>query len=125
MCFLGLKKCIDQIYMNYLPKNMHPFVYLSLELDPKSVDVNVHPTKHEVHFLNEEQIVESISTGMESKLLGSNSSRIFYTQVCPSFFMIRIIHLYKSSSQNCLESHSKPSKKKQTPPQMKPFTPKI
>lgn len=79
--FLGLKKCIDQIYNNYLPKNMHPFVYLSLELDPKNVDVNVHPTKHEVHFLNEEQIVEAITTAMESKLLGSNDSRIFYTQV--------------------------------------------
>lgn len=60
---------------------MHPFVYLSLELYPENVDVNVHPTKDEVHFLCEEQIVELIATGMEKKLLGSNNSRIFYTQV--------------------------------------------
>lgn len=78
---LGLKKCIDQVYTTYLPKNMHPFVYLSLELDSRSVDVNVHPTKHEVHFLHEEQIVEIITTAMETKLLGSNNSRVFYTQV--------------------------------------------
>ncbi|CAH0559362.1 unnamed protein product [Brassicogethes aeneus] len=76
----NLKKCIDQVYTTYLPKNMHPFVYLSLELDPITVDVNVHPTKHEVHFLNEEQIIESVCGGLEKKLLGSNNSRVFYTQ---------------------------------------------
>lgn len=69
------------MYTTYLPKNMHPFVYISLEIDPKIVDVNVHPTKHEVHFLNEEQIVELIATAVETKLLGSNNSRMFYTQV--------------------------------------------
>lgn len=63
-----------------MPKNAHPFVYLSLELDPRSIDVNVHPTKHEVHFLNEEQIIDTITTSLESKLLGSNNSRVFYTQ---------------------------------------------
>lgn len=84
---LGLKKCIDQIYMHYLPKNMHPFVYLSLELDPKTVDVNVHPTKHEVHFLNEEQIVETLTAALERKLLGSNDCRVLYTQVTISFFI--------------------------------------
>lgn len=76
----SLKRCIDQVYATYLPKNMHPFVYLSLEIDPKSIDVNVHPTKHEVHFLNEEQIVELVSAAVETKLLGSNNSRMFYTQ---------------------------------------------
>ncbi|KAK9700514.1 DNA mismatch repair protein Mlh1 C-terminus [Popillia japonica] len=76
----ALKKCIDQVYTTYLPKNSHPFVYLSLELDPKNVDVNVHPTKHEVHFFNEEQIIELIMAAVETKLLGSNNSRVFYTQ---------------------------------------------
>ncbi|XP_068915087.1 DNA mismatch repair protein Mlh1 [Tenebrio molitor] len=76
----NLKKCIDQVYSTYLPKNGHPFVYLSLELDPVNVDVNVHPTKHEVHFLNEEQIVEALCAALETKLLKSNNSRVFYTQ---------------------------------------------
>lgn len=59
---------------------MHPFVYLSLELDPREVDVNVHPTKHEVHFLHEDQIIELITTELETKLIGSNNSRVFYVQ---------------------------------------------
>lgn len=76
-----MKKSIDQVYATYLPKNSHPFIYLSLELDPNNIDINVHPTKHEVHFLNEEHIVESIASGLETKLLGSNNSRAFFTQV--------------------------------------------
>lgn len=60
---------------------MHPFVYLSLELDPANIDVNVHPTKHEVHFMNEDQIIDAIATVLETKLLGCNNSRAFFTQV--------------------------------------------
>lgn len=76
----SLKKAIDNIYQAYLPKNMHPFLYLSLEIAPQNVDVNVHPTKHEVHFLHEDAIIENIQEVIETKLLGSNQSRTYYTQ---------------------------------------------
>lgn len=77
---VGLKAAISQIYSLYLPKGSHPFVYMSLEIEPKNVDVNVHPTKHEVHFLYEEEITEKIKEIVEKSLLGSNETRTFYTQ---------------------------------------------
>uniref|UniRef100_A0AAR2J028 DNA mismatch repair protein MLH1 n=1 Tax=Pygocentrus nattereri TaxID=42514 RepID=A0AAR2J028_PYGNA len=76
----ALKKAIETVYTAYLPKNTHPFLYLSLEIAPHNIDVNVHPTKHEVHFLHEDCIIESIQKHIESKLLGSNSSRTYFTQ---------------------------------------------
>ena len=36
------------MYGSYLPKHTHPFVYLSITMDPGTIDVNVHPTKREV-----------------------------------------------------------------------------
>ncbi|XP_021924732.1 DNA mismatch repair protein Mlh1 isoform X2 [Zootermopsis nevadensis] len=76
----ALKKVLDQVYSVYIPKNSHPFLYLSLELDPRNMDVNVHPTKREVHFLHEDLVLDKIKMAVESKLLGCNTSRVFYTQ---------------------------------------------
>ncbi|XP_066208044.1 DNA mismatch repair protein Mlh1 isoform X2 [Saccopteryx leptura] len=76
----SLRKAIETVYAAYLPKNTHPFLYLSLEISPQNVDVNVHPTKHEVHFLHEDSILERVQQHVEGKLLGSNSSRMYFTQ---------------------------------------------
>jgi DNA mismatch repair protein MLH1 len=81
----ALKKAVEQVYSVYLPKNNHPFLYLSLELDPRNVDVNVHPTKHEVHFLHEDLVLDKIKAAVDSKLLGCSTSRVFYTQARSKF----------------------------------------
>ena len=62
----------------------------SLEIAPQNVDVNVHPTKHEVHFLHEDSVIESVQKHIESKLLGSNSSRTYFTQVCYVWIAISV-----------------------------------
>ncbi|GAB5586850.1 DNA mismatch repair protein Mlh1 [Umbelopsis nana] len=87
-----LKKMVENIYITLLPKGSHPFIYLSLEINPQNVDVNVHPTKREarikiirhdylsVHFLNEEKLIEAIADALQERLAGANDSRTFYTQ---------------------------------------------
>ena len=64
----AIKKAVEQTYSTFLPKGGHPFMYLSLEIDPARVDVNVHPTKREVNFLNEEEIMEEICDEIRSSL---------------------------------------------------------
>ena len=76
----AIKKSIEQTYSSFLPKGGHPFIYLSLDIDPERVDVNVHPTKREVNFLNEDEIIESICAEITNKLSKVDTSRTFITQ---------------------------------------------
>ncbi|PWN27954.1 DNA mismatch repair protein MutL [Jaminaea rosea] len=89
LCFINhrlvdcsaLKRSFETLYSAMLPKGGHPWIYLSLEIDPAKVDVNVHPTKREVHFLNEDEIVETVCTYAQDALAGANSTRTFqFTQ---------------------------------------------
>ncbi|KXJ92179.1 histidine kinase-like ATPase [Microdochium bolleyi] len=75
-----IKKALEQTYSMFLPKNGHPFVYLNLEIDPRRVDVNVHPTKREVHFLNEDEILQCICDQIRERLAAVDTSRTFLTQ---------------------------------------------
>ncbi|XP_069814578.1 DNA mismatch repair protein Mlh1 [Dendropsophus ebraccatus] len=101
----ALKKAIETIYAAYLPKNTHPFLYLSLEIAPQNVDVNVHPTKHEVHFLHEEGIIERVQQHIESKLLGSNSSRMYFTQTLLPGVSISASEVVKPTSSSSAAAH--------------------
>lgn len=47
-------------YRNLLEKGRYPVVILFLEIDPALVDVNVHPTKHEVRFQDQKLIHDFI-----------------------------------------------------------------
>ena len=75
-----IKRAVEQTYASFLPKGGHPFVYIDLEIEPHRLDVNVHPTKREVNFLNEDEIIESICAEIRTKLAQVDSSRTFLTQ---------------------------------------------
>ncbi|KAH8083337.1 DNA mismatch repair protein MutL [Cristinia sonorae] len=75
-----IKKALETVYTGILPKGTSPFIYLSLQLDPRTVDVNVHPTKREVHFLDEDAIIESICDKIQQSLVAQSQSRSFEYQ---------------------------------------------
>ncbi|KIN00310.1 hypothetical protein OIDMADRAFT_180563 [Oidiodendron maius Zn] len=76
----NIRKAIESTYSTFLPKGGHPFTYLTLEIDPQRVDVNVHPTKREVNFLNEDEIIDAICNTIRIKLANVDTSRTFTTQ---------------------------------------------
>ncbi len=76
----AIKRTLDSVYNNILPKGSHSFVFLSLSLPPEDLDVNIHPTKNEVHFVHEELLIEFLHDSVTRKLASANQSRTFYTQ---------------------------------------------
>ena len=47
----SIKKVVEAVYSEILPRHTHPFIYLSIRMPPQHVDVNVHPVRFlTVHF---------------------------------------------------------------------------
>ncbi|EFN66099.1 DNA mismatch repair protein Mlh1 [Camponotus floridanus] len=76
----SIRKMLEEIYSVYLPKKTHPWCYISLDINPQNIDVNVHPTKHEVRFLHEDTIIERMKFALDERLAGNSASRTFYLQ---------------------------------------------
>jgi DNA mismatch repair protein MLH1 len=63
-----LKKSLETTYKGMLPKGTGAFVFVSLKVPPSILDVNIHPTKSEVRFLYEEEILGNITEKVTSIL---------------------------------------------------------
>jgi DNA mismatch repair protein MutL len=43
-------KALEYAFSDLIPRGRHPFAVVSIEIDPKFVDVNIHPTKKEIKY---------------------------------------------------------------------------
>ena len=59
---------VKQAFRDVLYHGRHPAFVLYLELDPALVDVNVHPTKHEVRFRDGRMVHDFIFRGLHKAL---------------------------------------------------------
>lgn len=55
-----ISHALRMAYDGILHGHQHPAYLLFLEVDPENIDVNVHPTKHEIRFLNQREVHEFV-----------------------------------------------------------------
>ncbi len=63
-----IQKGIETAYQGFSMTNRFPFTALFLEIDSSCLDVNVHPSKMEVRFTNQEEVFELFRTGLHEIL---------------------------------------------------------
>ena len=55
-------------YQPVIPNERHPQVFLFFTIDPKEIDVNIHPSKDIIKFQKENEIFESVCEGVRNCL---------------------------------------------------------
>ena len=70
-----LSSAVEQAYKGLLPIGKFGFCILNIELDPKKVDVNVHPAKLEVRFEEENKVFKAIYHAIKNGLLKEDFSK--------------------------------------------------
>ncbi len=63
---------IEKAYADLLPEKCYPSFFINLEVDSSRIDVNIHPTKTEVKFLDE-VIIYAVLRSAVKKTLGQYS----------------------------------------------------
>lgn len=69
----GIASTIEGQYKSTIPLNRYPVFILYLKLNPEDLDVNIHPTKQEVKFVNNYDINGIIGSIIKKRLLNALS----------------------------------------------------
>jgi DNA mismatch repair protein MutL len=77
---LPLSYALQRAYDGLLPQKHFPVAILFLEIDPATVDVNIHPTKREVRLRNERTLQEQLTQSVREIVATSDHSpRVSFT----------------------------------------------
>jgi len=66
-----LTQAVRVAYGDYLPRSRFPVGVIGLEFTSDRIDVNVHPTKREIRFVRERDLVERVRILVREALLGA------------------------------------------------------
>jgi DNA mismatch repair protein MutL len=83
-----VQHAVMQAYRGVIDRGRYPIVALFIQLPTGEVDVNVHPTKHEVRFRHQSVVHDAIQSAVEDVLRGSpwldNKPRLPHTALAPT-----------------------------------------
>ena len=109
-----IRRALDEAYKPYLMLHKYPVVFLYFDISPDLIDVNVHPTKKEIRFLEGgdlyDQIVKSIQETLshkelipdiheEDKAISGTVKKIENEYLRPEPFENKVISEYKPVTQ--------------------------
>lgn len=67
-----LNHAVYEAYRELIASDAHPAYYIFLEVDPKTIDVNIHPTKTEIKFIDDKTIYALLHSSVKRALGKAN-----------------------------------------------------
>ncbi len=63
-----ISKAIEDAYQSFMMKHKYPFTVLHFQIDTEMLDINVHPTKMELRFAENEQLYQDVYQTIQNTL---------------------------------------------------------
>lgn len=64
-----ISRAVEDAYKDFMMQHKFPFVVLHFQVNTETVDVNVHPTKMELRFQNQQEVYKTIFEAIHRQLL--------------------------------------------------------
>ena len=64
----GLSTAVERAYGDLLPERSYPSYFIGLTVDPSKIDINIHPTKTEVKFVDEHALFAILRSAVKRAL---------------------------------------------------------
>lgn len=105
-----LTHAVVQSYFRKLPQDKYPAGVVSIKINPEEVDVNVHPTKMNVKFLDEKKVFSAvnkiISSHLEKQQLSKNKDYDYKLDNFETNYFVKEDNLNYSTNINDLVASS-------------------
>ncbi len=66
-----LSYALEEAYHSLLMVGRHPIAFMHIHVDPRAIDVNVHPSKAEIKFADERSVARAAQRSAHAALLGA------------------------------------------------------
>ena len=80
-----LNHAINKAFSDLISENNHPSYFLNISIDPKKIDINIHPTKTEIKFEDEKSIYAILRSTVKRSLGKYNIAPTLDFNTEPSF----------------------------------------
>ncbi|WP_180270742.1 DNA mismatch repair endonuclease MutL [Sporanaerobium hydrogeniformans] len=111
-----LQRAVEDAYKTLVMVGKFPFVLLHLTLDPATIDVNVHPTKMQVRFREEERIYQMVYKAITKELRKNHLvPEVLKNQLLPTTPLRPSKEELKATEQLFVETFFAPQKSLETP----------
>ena len=64
----ALSSAVERAYADLLPERTYPSYFISLQVDPSRIDINIHPNKTEVRFVDDNAIYAILRSAVKKGL---------------------------------------------------------
>ena len=81
----SMVEAVTRGYGGLLPDNRYPVFMLWLDMDPRKIDVNVHPTKREIRLADEALVVAAIEGAIRQSLRMPDTQSFVYDNSAADF----------------------------------------